>query len=72
MQEERSRYSAVAILLHWLIAIGIILMVPLGWWMSDNVTNPAKAALVFKAFQLHKSIGLTHPGARAWRGWRGG
>jgi cytochrome b561 len=59
MPVQRSRYSAVAIFLHWAIALGIVLMIPLGWWMGDNLSNPAKAALVFKAFQLHKSIGLS-------------
>lgn len=55
----RSRYSAVAIALHWLIALGIVVMIPLGWWMSTYVTDPTRAAQVFKAYQLHKSIGLT-------------
>jgi len=55
----RSRYSAVAIVLHWTIALGILLMVPLGWWMSDAVTDPSQAARVFQAYQLHKSIGLS-------------
>jgi cytochrome b561 len=59
MGTERSRYSLVAILLHWAIALGIIVMIPLGWWMSDHVTDPSQIARVFKAFQLHKSIGLT-------------
>ena len=59
MERPRSRYSAIAILLHWLIALGILVMIPLGWWMGDNLKDPTKAALVFKAFQLHKSIGLT-------------
>ena len=59
MPATRSRYSHIAILLHWLIAIGIIVMIPLGWWMSDHVTDPSKIATVFKAYQLHKSIGLT-------------
>jgi cytochrome b561 len=59
MERQRSRYSAVAMLLHWVIALGIVVMIPLGWWMADNVKDPTKAGLVFKAFQLHKSIGLT-------------
>jgi cytochrome b561 len=58
-QQRHSRYSIVAIALHWLIAAAIILMVPLGWWMADNVSDPSQASRVFKAYQLHKSIGLT-------------
>ncbi|WP_300380284.1 cytochrome b/b6 domain-containing protein [Henriciella sp.] len=44
-----SRYSAVAIVLHWLIAAGILFMIWLGWNMDDNEFR----------FQLHKSIGIT-------------
>ncbi len=58
-RERRSRYSSVAIALHWLIAAGISLMVPLGWWMTSNVSDPSQASRVFSAYQLHKSIGLT-------------
>ena len=57
--EGVSRYSRVAIFLHWTIALAIILMVPLGWWMTDKVVDPTQAARVFHAYQLHKSIGLT-------------
>ncbi|MDB5682556.1 MAG: hydrogenase [Sphingomonas bacterium] len=59
MSAGTSRYSAVAIFLHWTIALAIIAMVPLGWWMTDNLSNPAEASRVFRAYQLHKSIGLT-------------
>lgn len=55
----RSRYSGVAIFLHWTIALAIIGMIPLGHWMTDHVSDPAWAGPVFKAYQLHKSIGLT-------------
>lgn len=54
-----SRYSRVAIFLHWTIGLAIIGMVPLGWWMTDRVTDPSQASRVFRAYQLHKSIGLT-------------
>ncbi len=50
------RYTAVAIGLHWAIAIGIIGMIAMGWYMGDLPNDHAdKAAL----FQLHKSIGIT-------------
>lgn len=57
--EGTSRYSRVAILLHWMIAIAILGMIPLGWWMSDAIKDPAQASQAFRAYQLHKSIGLT-------------
>jgi cytochrome b561 len=56
---QRSRYSRVAILLHWTIGLGILLMIYVGWWMSENVDNPTVAMQVFKAYQFHKSLGLT-------------
>jgi cytochrome b561 len=54
-----SRYSGVAIVLHWAIAFAIFGMIPLGWWMGDAVREPATQAQAAAAFQLHKSIGLT-------------
>ena len=54
-----SRYSMVSIVLHWTIALAIAGMILLGWWMSDAIKDPAQASAAFKAYQLHKSIGLT-------------
>lgn len=48
------RYSSVAILLHWLIALLVIFEVGLGLRMSGS-QGPAQ----FAAFQLHKSVGVT-------------
>ncbi len=50
-----SRYTTVAIVLHWLIAAAIIFQVILGWRMGDEPKGPATYAI----FQLHKSIGIT-------------
>ncbi|KDA03945.1 cytochrome b/b6 domain-containing protein [Hyphomonas oceanitis] len=44
-----SRYTAVAIALHWAIAILILFMIWLGWNMEENETR----------YQLHKSIGIS-------------
>ena len=44
-----SRYTVVAIALHWAIAALIIFMIWLGWNMEENETR----------YQLHKSIGIT-------------
>lgn len=43
------RYTAVAIALHWAMAILLLFMIWLGWNMDDNESR----------FQLHKSIGIT-------------
>ena len=53
------RYSTVAIVLHWLIALAVLSMVPMGWWMSDAIAEPDSQAAAYRVFQLHKSIGLT-------------
>lgn len=44
-----SRYTAVAIALHWAMAALVLFMIWLGWNMEDNEAR----------FQLHKSIGIT-------------
>lgn len=51
---DRSRYSAVAIGLHWLIAALIIGNIGLAWYF-----NTLKDADQFAPVMLHKSIGIT-------------
>ena len=48
------RYSAVAVLLHWLIAAGIVLQVTLSYRMGGPPTPTS-----FAVTQLHKSVGIT-------------
>lgn len=48
-----SRYSAGAILLHWLIAAALLFEIGLGWGMED--AGPQR----FAVYQLHKSVGIT-------------
>ncbi len=52
-------YTVVAIVLHWAIALAILGMIPLGWWMGDALEDQSTQAQAIAAFQLHKSIGLT-------------
>lgn len=58
MTARPNRYNAVAIALHWLIAIAILSMIPMGWWMSDAITEPGSQALAYRVFQIHKSVGF--------------
>ncbi len=58
-RSENRRYTVVAIALHWAIAIGILAMIPFGWWMGDLIHEPATRAHGVAAIQLHKSIGLS-------------
>ena len=48
------RYATVAIVLHWLIALLIVLQVSLAWRMGGKPTPES-----FAVFQLHKSVGIT-------------
>jgi cytochrome b561 len=49
-----SRYDPVAVALHWAIALAIILMIPIGFFMEDFPIS-----IRFETYNLHKSIGLT-------------
>ena len=49
------RYTLLAILLHWLIAIGVFALFAIGWSMVDLPRGPERSS----TFALHKSIGLT-------------
>ena len=50
----RTRYSTVAILLHWLIA-GLLVWTVLLGWQSEDLKGAAKIAVL----QLHKPLGIT-------------
>lgn len=66
-----ARYTTVAIALHWLTALAILAMIPMGWWMSEAIKDPDSQATAYRVFQLHKSIGLTILGLTVLRiGWR--
>jgi cytochrome b561 len=63
------RYDRIAITLHWLIALGVLAQIALGWWMIDIPKQPAGVRVYW--FNLHKSIGLTLAGFIALRiAWR--
>jgi cytochrome b561 len=50
-----SRYTTVAIILHWLIALTIIALLAIGLTMTSMQPSTAQVQL----FQLHKSLGIT-------------
>jgi cytochrome b561/polyisoprenoid-binding protein YceI len=71
MAETNQRYTSVAIVLHWAIAFAILFNIPLGLWMHDRAEANQLNEGVFRAFQLHKSIGLTVLALSLVRiGWR--
>ncbi len=49
------RYAAIAILLHWLIALSIVGLIGAGWYMGDMPPGADQFALI----QLHKSFGIS-------------
>ncbi|MES1156810.1 MAG: YceI family protein [Alphaproteobacteria bacterium] len=59
MSTTAPRYTAVAILLHWAIALALAGQIALGWWMGDAMSNPVLRGQAIAGIQLHKSIGLT-------------
>ncbi|WP_429931521.1 cytochrome b/b6 domain-containing protein [Agrobacterium vitis] len=52
------RYTGVAISLHWAIALMILSMIPMGWWMVRALKKPETQQLAYQLFQIHKSIGF--------------
>ena len=56
---QRSRYTLVAMGLHWAIAIAVLAMLATGFWMVDAIKIPATQATAFHTYQFHKSLGLT-------------
>jgi cytochrome b561 len=56
--DRPARYTAVAILLHWLIAAGIAALIVIGLIMTQ-LSGRLPQMEVFKLYQLHKSIGIT-------------
>jgi cytochrome b561 len=52
----RERYDAVAIVLHWTMAAGIVTLIGIGLVMAHATLAPAR---LFSLYQLHKSIGVT-------------
>jgi cytochrome b561 len=52
------RYTAVAMLLHWLTAAGIAALIVIGLIMTQ-LTAQISQMEIFTLYQLHKSIGIT-------------
>jgi len=49
----RERYSGIAILLHWALALLLLFQLGLGWALED-----LPRSTMFVAFQFHKSVGI--------------
>lgn len=51
-----ARYTAVAIALHWIMALGILALVAMGLSMKHIDLPPMR---IFQLYQLHKSVGIS-------------
>lgn len=56
MSIATQRYGAVAMILHWVMALGILALLAIGLIMVHGSLDPGT---MFRLFQLHKSIGIT-------------
>jgi cytochrome b561 len=58
MRPDKStrRYTSVAIILHWVMALGILVLALMGLVMTHLKLDPMR---LFQLYQLHKSIGIT-------------
>lgn len=55
IRNDERRWGAVAQALHWLMAVLVIVMLGLGWYMNDLPQGPHQLQM----FRLHASLGLT-------------
>lgn len=53
------KYNNIAIILHWLIALAIILQLCGGIWMVGAIKNPDTQKIAYNIYQYHKAIGLS-------------
>lgn len=56
---RQKRYTTVAIILHWSMALLIMWQIGIGIWMTEAINDPASQGAAYEAFQFHKSLGLT-------------
>ncbi len=56
---EGRGFSKTAILMHWLLAIGILFLFVSSWWMLSLPLSSKEYEYRNFPFQLHKNIGLT-------------
>ena len=55
--DSEPRYPLTVIVLHWAVAVAVVGITVLGWWMQTIPKDPVGPRA--DAYNLHKSIGLT-------------
>lgn len=67
LRNTTAQWGIVAKSLHWLVAVGVLAMIPLGWIWTTMALSPTKLELA----NLHKSLGIALLALMAIRtGWR--
>jgi len=62
-------YDRMLVVLHWVLALGLIFQLGLGVWMEEIPKDPPGTRALW--FNLHKSIGICLGFLILWRlGWR--
>jgi cytochrome b561 len=54
-----TRYDAVAMMLHWTMALAIVTLLGAGLWMTDAIKHTETRNVAFRVYQWHKALGLT-------------
>ena len=54
----QSGYSFVQKLLHWIIALCVVILIPVGLWMSTRATANLWDSLTHSLYAWHKAIGF--------------
>ncbi|GIX24005.1 MAG: cytochrome b [Caldimonas manganoxidans] len=67
MPAASDRYTSTAIVLHWLLALGLLGMLALGMYMTELPMSPAR----LKLYNWHKWAGIVILALSIWRlSWR--
>jgi len=53
------KYDNIAVILHWIIALAIILQLGSGIWMVQAIENENSRKTAYLIYQYHKSLGLS-------------
>lgn len=52
------KYNKTSIILHWIIALAIILQLAFGLWMVEAIKVGQTRNIAYEAYQYHKSFGI--------------
>lgn len=62
MSDTRDKLSSGTVALHWIVAVGMLIMMAVGWYMAENE--------VHDIYPIHKSVGMVLLLFIVWRAAR--